>query len=323
MKIETIAELAEGIRKGNRVALSRAITLAENTLPEKQRKAHELIQELLPLTGKSKRIAITGVPGVGKSTFIESFGSLLTEKGLKVAVLAIDPSSTLSGGSILGDKTRMEDLARNENAYIRPSATAGHLGGIASRTYEAMLLCEAAGYDVILIETVGVGQSETLVHDMTDLFLFLQIPGAGDDLQGIKRGIMEMADLIFINKVDDFGTDKAKEVKVTMARSLQFLPYKDSGWKRKVLMGSGLTGKGLEEVWTSIEDYFGLLTDNGYLTKIREKQNELRVKEYIKEQLIQKTMRLFEKDENVKILTSQMNPFLVAEEWLLKNGKIN
>lgn len=323
MKIETIAELAEGIRKGNRVALSRAITLAENTLPEKQRKAHELIQELLPLTGKSKRIAITGVPGVGKSTFIESFGNLLTEKGLKVAVLAIDPSSTLSGGSILGDKTRMEDLARNENAYIRPSATAGHLGGIASRTYEAMLLCEAAGYDVILIETVGVGQSETLVHDMTDLFLFLQIPGAGDDLQGIKRGIMEMADLIFINKVDDFGTDKAKEVKVTMARSLQFLPYKDSGWKRKVLMGSGLTGKGLEEVWTSIEDYFGLLTDNGYLTKIREKQNELRVKEYIKEQLIQKTMRLFEKDENVKILTSQMNPFLVAEEWLLKNGKIN
>src|SRR5690606_7698078 len=246
MKTESIEELAEGIRNGNRVSLSRAITLAESSLPEHQQKAHQLIQMLMPFTGKSKRIAITGVPGVGKSTFIEGMGNLLTQKGYKVAVLAIDPSSSLSGGSIMGDKTRMEDLARNPNAYIRPSATGGFLGGIASRTYEAMLLCEAAGYEIVMIETVGVGQSETLVNDMTDLFLFLQIPGAGDDLQGIKRGIMEMSDLIFINKVDDFGLDKAKDVKVTLARSLQFLPQKDSFWKRKVLIGSGLSGKGLE-----------------------------------------------------------------------------
>lgn len=319
MKTETIEELAAGIRNGNRVALSRAITLAENTLPEQQKKAHDLIQILLPETGKSKRIAITGVPGVGKSTFIEGFGNLLTQKGLKVAVLAIDPSSSLSGGSILGDKTRMEDLARNENAYIRPSATAGYLGGIASRTYEAMLLCEAAGFEVVLIETVGVGQSETLVNDMTDLFLFLQIPGAGDDLQGIKRGIMEMSDIIFINKVDDFGSEKAKEVKVTLARSLQYLPQKESDWKRKVLMGSGLTGKGLEEVWTSIEEYFTLTTRNNYLENRREEQNKIRIKEYIKEQLTKNALRLFEQDDSVKKLTSEMNPYLIAEKWIQEN----
>lgn len=323
MKTGTIEELAAGIRNGNRVALSRAITLAENTLAEQQKKAHQLIQEILPYTGKSKRIAITGVPGVGKSTFIEGLGNLLTKMGLKVAVLAIDPSSSLSGGSILGDKTRMEDLARNENAYIRPSATAGYLGGIASRTYEAMLLCEAAGFDVVLIETVGVGQSETLVNDMTDLFLFLQIPGAGDDLQGIKRGIMEMSDIIFINKIDDFGVEKSKEVKVTLARSLQFLPQKDSNWKRKVLMGSCLSGKGLEEVWNTIEDYFKIIVENGYLQKRREEQNNLRIKEYIKELLTQKAMRLFEKDKVVKIQINQKNPFLIAEDWIEKNFKEN
>src|SRR5690606_12644388 len=206
MKTQTIEELAEGILSGDRVLLSKSITLAERSLPEHQKQAHLLIQRLMPHTGKSKRIAITGVPGVGKSTFIESFGKLLTDKGLKVAVLAIDPSSTLSGGSILGDKTRMEDLARNPNAFIRPSATGGYLGGIASRTCEWMLLCEAAGFEVVLIGTVGVGQSETLVHDMTDFFLFLQIPGGGDDLQGIKRDFMELSDLIFVNKTDEFGS---------------------------------------------------------------------------------------------------------------------
>lgn len=321
MKTDTIEELAQGIRNGNRVSLSRAITLAENTLIENQAKAHQLIQLLLPFTGKSKRIAITGVPGVGKSTFIEGFGNLLTQKGLKVAVLAIDPSSSLSGGSILGDKTRMEDLARNENAYIRPSATAGYLGGIASRTYEAMLLCEAAGFDVILIETVGVGQSETLVHEMTDLFLFLQIPGAGDDLQGIKRGIMEMSDIIFINKVDDFGSEKAKEVKVTLARSLQFLPQKDSSWKPKVLMGSGLTGKGLEEVWTSIEEYFELTTRNGYIQNRRKEQVNLRVKEYIKEQITHRIMVRYEQDNSLGNLLHETNPYLLAEKWIQENFK--
>jgi len=321
MKTEKIEELAKGIREGNRVFLSKAITLAESSLPEHQILAHQLIQELTPLTGRSQRIAITGVPGVGKSTFIESFGELLTNKGLKVAVLAIDPSSTLSGGSILGDKTRMEDLARNPNAYIRPSATGGYLGGIASRTYEAMLLCEAAGFDIILIETVGVGQSETLVNDITDIFIFLQIPGAGDDLQGIKRGIMEMSDIIFINKADDFGTERAKEVKVTLTRAMQFLPQKDSGWKRKILLGSGLSGKGLNEVWETIEDYFRVVRSNGDLQKRREDQNVLRIKEYIREQITNKAMNLYKK-ENFRF-DINTDPFWVAEKWIRENIRIN
>ena len=321
MKTNDIAELEAGIRSGDRVMLSRAITLAESSLPEHQKQAQLLIQNVLPLTGKSKRIAVTGVPGVGKSTFIESFGKLLTEKGLKVAVLAIDPSSSISGGSILGDKTRMEDLAKNPDAYIRPSATSGHLGGIASRTFEAMLLCEAAGFDVLLIETVGVGQSETLVNDMTDFFLFLQIPGAGDDLQGIKRGIMEMADLIFINKVDDFGMSKAKEVKVTLARSLQFLPQKESGWKRKVLLGSGLSGKGLEEVWETVEDYYKLVQSNGYLEQNRTRQNVVRINEYIKEQVSRTMLDRFKKEETSEDELQNRNPYLVAEEWVKKQLK--
>lgn len=323
MKTESIEELAEGIRNGNRVSLSRAITLSESSLPEHQHKAHQLIQMLMPFTGKSKRIAITGVPGVGKSTFIEGMGNLLTQKGYKVAVLAIDPSSSLSGGSIMGDKTRMEDLARNPNAFIRPSATGGFLGGIASRTYEAMLLCEAAGYEIVMIETVGVGQSETLVNDMTDLFLFLQIPGAGDDLQGIKRGIMEMSDLIFINKVDDFGLDKAKDVKVTLARSLQFLPQKDSFWKRKVLIGSGLSGKGLEETWQTIEEYFNLVYSNGYLEENRRKQKLLRIREYIKEQITQYAMDLYNQQELTKHYKEEENPYLLAKNWIKENLGIN
>lgn len=316
---QSIQELAEGIRAGNRVALSRAITLAESTLPAHQQQAQNLIQELMPLTGKSKRIAVTGVPGVGKSTFIEGFGKLLVEKGLKVAVLAIDPSSTLSGGSILGDKTRMEDLARLEHAYIRPSASSGFLGGIASRTYEAMLLCEAAGFEVILIETVGVGQSETLVHDMTDLFLFLQIPGTGDELQGIKRGIMEMSDVIFVNKIDEFGESKAKDVKVTLARSMQFLPKKKSEWKPKVVLGSGLSGKGLEEVWEVIQAYFVHIESNQYKENRRGEQSKLRVKEYIKEQLTQKAMDLY-KSRPIEQIEGK-NPYLLAEDWISLNFK--
>lgn len=319
MKKEDIQTLAEGIKSGNRVALSRAITLAESSLEEHQQLAHELIQEIISLTGKSKRIAITGVPGVGKSTFIESFGKLLTNDGHKVAVLAIDPSSLLSGGSILGDKTRMEDLARNPNAYIRPSATGGHLGGVASRTYEAMLLCEAAGFNVILIETVGVGQSETLVNDITDIFIFLQIPGAGDELQGIKRGIMEMTDLIFVNKVDDFGMDKAKDVKVTLARSLQFLPQKPSGWKRKVLLGSGINSKGLAEVWESVQSYFDTVQSNGYFKENRKRQDELRVVEYIKEQVSYRVKNLYK--ENSTNNSELTNPYLIAEKWVKENLK--
>lgn len=318
MKKEDIKELAEGIKSGNRTALSRAITLAESSLEEHQQLAHQLIQEVITLTGKSKRIAITGVPGVGKSTFIESFGKLLTHEGHKVAVLAIDPSSSLSGGSILGDKTRMEELSRNPDAYIRPSATGGHLGGVASRTYEAMLLCEAAGFDIILIETVGVGQSETLVNDITDIFIFLQIPGAGDELQGIKRGIMEMTDLIFINKVDDFGIDKAKDVKITLARSLQFLPQKESGWKRKVLLGSGLNSKGLTEVWDSVQNYFDTIQSNGYFLENRKRQDELRIAEYIKELVSTRVKNLYVKNSNLNDSES-VNPYLIAEKWVNEN----
>lgn len=320
MKREDLQDLAEGIKSGNRVSLSRAITLAESSLEDHQKLAHKLIQEVISLTGNSKRIAITGVPGVGKSTFIESFGKLLTQNGHKVAVLAIDPSSSLSRGSILGDKTRMEDLARNPNAFIRPSATGGHLGGVASRTYEAMLLCEAAGFDIILIETVGVGQSETLVNDITDIFLFLQIPGAGDELQGIKRGIMEMTDLIFVNKVDDFGIDKTKDVKVTLARSLQFLPNKPSGWKRKVLLGSGLNSKGLAEVWESVQDYFNIVQSNGYFAENRKRQDELRVVEYIKEQIANRIKNLYKQNSNVDSFELK-NPYLIAEKWVKENLK--
>lgn len=323
MKTMDIKELAEGIKNGDRVSLSRAITLAESTLLDHQVKAQKLIQELLPYTGKSKRIAVTGVPGVGKSTFIEGLGNLLISKGLKVAVLAIDPSSSLSKGSILGDKTRMEDLSRNPDAFIRPSATGGYLGGIASRTYESLLLCEVAGFDVILIETVGVGQSEVLVSEMTDLFLFLQIPGGGDELQGIKRGIMEMSDLIFVNKVDSFGMEKAKEVRVTFARSLQFLPKKESGWKRKVVMGSGLTGKGLEEIWDKINEYFESIEQSGYLKQRRKSQSQLRLKEYIREQLDRKAMDLFKSKPITEKEIEEENPYFLAEDWIKTNFEIN
>jgi LAO/AO transport system kinase len=315
LKSINIQQLEEGIKSGDRTALSRAITLAESTLPEHQFLAQELIHKLMPLTGNSKRIAITGVPGVGKSTFIESFGKLLTAKNLKVAVLAVDPSSYFSKGSILGDKTRMEELAKNPNAYIRPSATGGFLGGIASRTFESVLLCEAAGFEIILIETVGVGQSETLVNEITDMFLFLQIPGAGDDLQGIKRGIMEMADVIFVNKVDNFGLEKSKDVKVTLTRSLQFLPQKASGWKRKILLGSGLTAKGLEEVWATVNDYFSTVEKNGFLQENRNRQVQLRVEEYIKELILLKL-----KDKKINIESDLgSSPFQIAQKWLKDN----
>lgn len=319
--MEKLTEFYDEIQKGNRTMLSRAITLAESSIPEDQYLAQLLIQKLLPKTGNSRRIAITGVPGVGKSTFIESFGKILTEKGKNVAVLAIDPSSSLSGGSILGDKTRMEDLARNPHAFIRPSASGGHLGGIASRTYEAMLLCEAAGFDVILIETVGVGQSETLVHDITDLFLFLQIPGTGDDLQGIKRGIMEMSDIIFVNKSDEFGVDKAKEVKVTLARVMQFLPQKKSGWKRKIVVGSGLTGQGLVELYNWVDEYFLLLNQNGNLEKIRQEQKVKRVKEYIQDSLVAKAMKLYR--QNHVEYSSDQHPYWIAEDWIKNELKFN
>lgn len=305
-------QLIKDIKDGNRFALSRAITLAESTRLEHLEAAQEIIKAF-PLSTNSKRIAITGIPGVGKSTFIESLGTYLTNQGLKVAILAIDPSSSLSKGSILGDKTRMEELAKNELAYIRPSASNGSLGGITSRTYEAMLLCEAAGYDHVLIETVGVGQSETLVNQISDLFLFLQLPGSGDDLQGIKRGIMEMADIIFVNKVDSFQEKLVKDAKVDLARSLQFLPTKDSNWKRKTILGSGLKEKGITELWENVLAYFDQIHTNDYYLQNRRKQQLLQAETYVLEMIERKTKEeLKQKPFNDSI----PNAFQMAKEWL-------
>lgn len=282
-------ELIEGVKAGNKRLLAKAITLVESKKAEHRVVAEEILKEIMPFTGNSVRIGITGVPGAGKSTFIESFGKLAISKGKKVAVLAIDPSSTLNKGSILGDKTRMEDLAREENAFIRPSPTSGFLGGIANTTFESILLCEAAGYDFILIETVGVGQSEVLVYDISDVFLFLKIIGGGDELQGIKRGIMEMVDLIFINKVDEENLQKAKLTKVELKRALHFLPEKEKGWKVPVLLGSALENVGLEEVYNEIDDFINLTKGSISFTSKRKSQAEKRFDYWVQQYIVEKT----------------------------------
>lgn len=289
MKTFSTQELLHGIHSGNKRLLGKAITLVESKKAEHREQAEELLKEILPLTGKSIRVGITGVPGAGKSTFIESFGKLAIQKGKKVAVLAIDPSSSLNKGSILGDKTRMEELAKEENAFIRPSPTSGFLGGVANATFESMLICEAAGYDFILIETVGVGQSEVLVSDITDVFLFLKIIGGGDELQGIKRGIMEMVDLIFINKVEEDNRLKAKNTKIELLRALHFLPSKEKSWKVPVLLGSALNNVGLEVVYEKIDEFINLKITNHSFEETRKKQAEKRFDYWVQEYILQKT----------------------------------
>jgi LAO/AO transport system kinase len=279
------SELIEKIIAGDKVALSRAITLIESTNINHLEKANEVINGCLPYANKSVRIGITGVPGVGKSTFIEAFGKHLTGLGKKVAVLAIDPSSTLSHGSILGDKTRMEELVKDENAFIRPSASGESLGGVARKTREAIILCEACGFDTIIIETVGVGQSETAVHSMVDFFLLLKISGAGDELQGIKRGIMEMADAVVINKADGDNIQKAKMAKVEFNRALHLFPMKNSGWSPKVTTCSAVTTDGIADVYDLITEYITLTTTSGYFNEKREEQNQYWMLETINEQL--------------------------------------
>jgi LAO/AO transport system kinase len=253
-----------GILSGNRVILSQAITLVESTLDSDQELASELVQSLISHSGKSIRIGITGVPGVGKSTFIEAFGKMLLDLGKKVAVLAIDPSSQLTKGSILGDKTRMENLAADKRAFIRPSPSGTTLGGVSGKTREAMLLCEAAGFDVILVETVGVGQSETAVKNMVDFFLLLMLAGAGDELQGIKKGIMEMADALLIHKADGENIEPAKKAKVSYQNALHLLPNAEKNWNPKVLLASSTTGLGLEKAWELISQYKDAMTENGF-----------------------------------------------------------
>ena len=289
MKNLSIQELIQGIKSGDKRIIGKAITLVESKKSDHRIQAEKLLQEILPFTGKSIRVGITGVPGGGKSTFIEKFGKLAISRGKKVAVLAIDPSSTLNKGSILGDKTRMEELSREKNAFIRPSPSSGFLGGIANSTFESMLICEAAGYDYILIETVGVGQSEVLVSDITDVFLFLKIIGGGDELQGIKRGIMEMVDLIFINKVEEKNVLKAKSTKVELLRALHFLPSKEKDWKVPVLLGSALENKGLKEVFEKISDFIELKIDHGTFETDRKLQAEKRFHYWVQEYILQKT----------------------------------
>lgn len=281
----SIQDYISGLQQGNIALLSRAITLIESTKPEHQQQAAELIDAILPMAGNSVRIGITGVPGVGKSTFIEAFGMQLIEQGKKVAVLAIDPSSSISKGSILGDKTRMEKLSVHPNAFIRPSAASGSLGGITYKTREATLLCEAAGFNTIIIETVGVGQSETEVSHITDFFLLLMLAGAGDELQGIKRGIMEMADGMAITKADGNNIDKAKSARSEYARALHFLPPHPSGWIPEVKICSSYDSTGIEQVTEMIEKFISHQTANGYLMQQRKEQNLHAFQRLLNEQL--------------------------------------
>jgi LAO/AO transport system kinase len=268
-----VAEYVEGIKSGNRTLLSKAITLVESSLPKHHSLAQEIITGCLPFAGNSIRVGITGVPGVGKSTFIEALGKHLTSSGHMVAVLAIDPSSSRSKGSILGDKTRMEELANDPNAFIRPSASAGSLGGVAQKTREAIILCETAGFDCIFVETVGVGQSETAVHSMVDFFLLLMLAGAGDELQGIKRGIMEMADAIVINKADGANKEKADLARREYKNALHLFPATASGWEVPVETCSALENKGIADVWGIVERFRSTMTEgNDYFWQKRSEQ---------------------------------------------------
>ncbi|WP_421707715.1 methylmalonyl Co-A mutase-associated GTPase MeaB [Algihabitans sp.] len=255
--------LTQDLLAGKRRALARAITLIESTHPNHRAQAEALLTEVLPHTGRSIRLGISGVPGVGKSSFIETFGAQLIEEGHKIAVLAIDPSSRRTGGSILGDKTRMEELARNPDAFIRPSPTGGSLGGVARRTREAMLVCEAAGFDVVIVETVGVGQSETAVADMVDLFLLLLLPSGGDELQGIKKGVVEIADLVVVNKADGDMTEAAARAAAEYQSALRMLRPLSAAWQVPVLRCSALTGAGIAEVWQAVGRYQDALGEDG------------------------------------------------------------
>ena len=314
-------EFIEKILAGDISHLSRAITLIESTNPNHQEKANAIIEQCLPYANKSFRIGITGVPGVGKSTFIEVFAKLFTEKDHKVAVLAIDPSSSINKGSILGDKTRMAVLANDPNAYIRPSPSGESLGGVAQKTRETIILCEAAGFDIIIIETVGVGQSEIAVHSMVDFFLLLKLAGAGDELQGIKRGIIEMADAIVINKADEDNIKRTKLAKAEFSRALHLYPLKESNWQPQVTTCSAFYNEGIEDVHKIIEDYLRLTKSNGHFEKQRNEQNKYWLLETIDQQLknnfynkpaVKKALKRYLED----IKKLKTTPFKAAEELL-------
>lgn len=270
--MQSVAELAAGVRAGERGALARAITLVESQRADHRAQAQELLAKLLPETGKAQRIGVTGVPGVGKSTFLEAFGMHLVGQGRRVAVLAVDPSSSVTGGSILGDKARMHELAQHPQAFIRPSPSGATLGGVARRTRECLLLCEAAGYDTVLVETVGVGQSETLVADMVDFFLVLALPGAGDELQGIKKGILELADLIAVNKADGDNQARANIAVRDMTAAMRYLRPRFEAWLPRVLAISSLEARGMQELAEAIAEHRSLATESGHLDGLRREQ---------------------------------------------------
>ena len=319
----SVEEYMKGITEGNTTILSQAITLVESSLPAHRDIAQKIIAACQEVSSKvqSMRIGITGVPGAGKSTFIEAFGSYITSKGHKLAVLAIDPSSEKSKGSILGDKTRMETLCNDPNAFIRPSPSAGSLGGVARKTRETVLLCEAAGYDVIFIETVGVGQSETAVHSMSDFFLLLMLSGAGDDLQGIKRGIMEMSDMIAITKADGNNVEKASMARALYANALHLFPPTESTWVPTALTSSSVTKEGLPEILEKIEEYFALVKGNGYYERKRREQARYWMYESINESLKNSfyenpTIEKLMGDYETAVLEGKLESFIAAGELL-------
>jgi LAO/AO transport system kinase len=302
----TADDIHPSLIAGNRQALSAAITLIESNLSADRNEARKLLQQCNKLSRKSWRIGITGVPGVGKSTFIESFGRLFIEQGLKVAVLAIDPSSNVTGGSILGDKTRMEWLSQQDAAFIRPTATGANLGGVAKNTFESIILCEAAGFDVILIETVGVGQSETIVHSMVDFFLLLMLAGAGDELQGIKRGIMEMADAIVITKADSGNEKLAEKAKIQYKNALHLFPAKESNWIPETFTCSSVQESGLNEIHHSIETYFNLAFNNGWYSENRKNQEVKRLNDLMKDKIIERFFHNFKNEERFNQLKNEV-----------------
>lgn len=315
----SLDRMITGVLAGKRRALAQAITLVENTLPAARREANQLISTLLPKTGDAVRVGISGVPGVGKSTFIESFGLFLIQSGLRVAVLAIDPSSQISGGSIMGDKVRMERLARDPGSFIRPSPTAGSLGGVARRTRESMLLCEASGYDVVLVETVGVGQSEIAVSGMVDFFLLLMLPNAGDEIQGIKKGIIEMADGLVINKADGDFVPVAKKAKRYYENALHLVRSRRQGWQAPVLTCSALHGLGMDHVWEMIQQHRQFVEEHGGLDQLRREQMTTWFHDALEHELMEKLyahpeIRSVLQEQLLAVKTKQRSPHQAAEE---------
>ncbi len=322
----SVSDYVNGIRSGNISILGQAVTLIESNLAEHQDIAQQIIEQCLPYSGNTVRLGITGVPGAGKSTFIEALGMHLIKQGKKLAVLAIDPSSERTKGSILGDKTRMAELSAAENAFIRPSPSAGSLGGVARKTRESIILCEAAGFDTIFVETVGVGQSETAVHSMVDFFLMLQISGAGDELQGIKRGIMEMVDGVTINKCDGNNVEKAKVTRAQIDNALHLFPMPESGWTPEVKTCSSIEGNGISDVWDMIERYMTFVKENNYFEQKRTQQSRYWMYESINEQLknnfyqnphIQKLLEINEQ----KVLNNKLSSFIAAHQLLEEYAK--